>query len=44
MRILLEYLAIQGVGGGGITALTQIIIADLIPLRERGSFNGLMAM
>ncbi|KAJ5714429.1 uncharacterized protein N7483_011610 [Penicillium malachiteum] len=29
---------IQGVGGGGIYTLTEILIADLIPLRERGKW------
>ncbi|KAJ7210523.1 iron permease [Mycena pura] len=37
-------IAIQGLGAGTITALTQIIIADLVPLKERGSFNGVMAL
>ncbi|KAL5534885.1 hypothetical protein ACEPAF_2975 [Sanghuangporus sanghuang] len=35
---------IQGVGAGGIASLTQIIIADLVPLQERGTFNGLVAI
>lgn len=34
----------QGVGGGGIIVLTQIIVSDLVPLHERGTFNGLVAM
>lgn len=41
---LTRVLALQGIGAGGIASLTQIIIADLVPLRERGSFNGLIAM
>ena len=36
--------AIQGLGGGGIASLTQIIVSDLVPLRERGMFNGLVGM
>ncbi|KAI0310338.1 MFS general substrate transporter [Amylostereum chailletii] len=35
---------VQGLGGGAITALIQIILADLVPLRERGVFNGIMAL
>ncbi|KAJ7633036.1 iron permease [Roridomyces roridus] len=35
---------IQGFGGGGILALTSIIIADLVPLQERGMYNGLMGI
>jgi len=33
--------AIQGVGGGGITVLVNIIIADIVPLRKRGLFMGI---
>ena len=36
--------AVQGLGSGGITALIQIIIGDLVPLKDRGSFNGIMAL
>ena len=36
--------AVQGLGGGGILSLTQIILSDLVPLRERGMFNGLIGM
>ncbi|KAL2074292.1 hypothetical protein VTL71DRAFT_8070 [Oculimacula yallundae] len=34
---------IQGVGGGGIITLGEIIICDLLPLRERGQYTGLLA-
>jgi MFS family permease len=37
-------LAIQGLGGGGITASTTILVADLVPLRDRGLFEGLLSM
>ena len=33
---------IQGVGGGGINMLVDVIICDLIPLRERGKFIGML--
>ncbi|KAI4207811.1 MAG: hypothetical protein LQ348_000448 [Seirophora lacunosa] len=33
---------IQGVGGGGINMLVDVIICDMIPLRERGKFIGLL--
>ncbi|KAG9037477.1 hypothetical protein FRB95_005416 [Tulasnella sp. JGI-2019a] len=29
---------VQGMGAGGITSLTEIIIADLVPLRKRGPY------
>ncbi len=38
--ILLVGRSIQGSGGGGITALTEIIVTDLIPLRHRGKWFG----
>ena len=34
----------QGTGGGALQALTQIIISDLIPLRERPLYNGLIGL
>lgn len=30
--------AIQGIGGGGINILIEIVVADLVPLRERAKF------
>ncbi|UZJ55749.1 hypothetical protein CBS101457_005069 [Exobasidium rhododendri] len=36
--------AVQGVGGGGITTLVQIIVSDLVSLRERGKYMGLLGM
>ncbi|KAJ6572152.1 iron permease [Mycena capillaripes] len=44
MNFLIGGRTIQGLGAGGITALIQIIIADLVPLKERGLFNGVMAL
>ena len=32
--------AIQGIGGAGISVLCEIIICDLVPLRERGTYMG----
>jgi MFS family permease len=30
--------SIQGVGGGGIIAMTEIVVTDMVPLRERGKW------
>jgi EmrB/QacA subfamily drug resistance transporter len=38
--LLITARAVQGVGAGGITALTQIILAAMIPPRERGRYSG----
>ncbi|KAJ5081048.1 hypothetical protein N7456_013286 [Penicillium angulare] len=35
--------SIQGVGGGGVLALTEIVITDLVPLRFRGKYFGIMS-
>ncbi|KZV67597.1 MFS multidrug transporter [Peniophora sp. CONT] len=44
MNFLIAARTIQGLGGGAITALIQIILADLVSLRERGVFNGIIAL
>lgn len=35
--------SVQGVGGGGIIALTEIVVTDLIPMRERGKYFGILS-
>jgi MFS family permease len=43
--VILVGRAIQGTGGGGIICLSEIVITDLVPLRERGKwFSFLSAM
>ena len=34
---------IQGIGGGGIQALAEIIVTDLVPLRQRGNYYGILS-
>jgi MFS family permease len=35
--------SIQGIGGGGIIALTEIIVTDIVPLRLRGQYFGILS-
>ena len=37
-------IAIQGLGAGMITSSVHIVLSDLVTLRERGTFSGLMAL
>lgn len=34
----------QGTGGGGIIALTYVIVSDMIPLRDRGRWFGIISL
>ncbi|KAF2083828.1 MFS general substrate transporter, partial [Saccharata proteae CBS 121410] len=36
--------SIQGVGGGGIAAMTNILVCDLVPLKDRAKWLGLITM
>lgn len=35
--------SLQGVGGGGLIALTEIVVTDLVPLRMRGQWFGIIS-
>src|SRR6478672_11150820 len=43
MPLLILARALQGVGGGGLRSISQIVIADIIPPRNRGRYQGYMS-
>lgn len=40
LGVLILGRAIQGIGCGGLNALVEMVVCDLVPLRERGKFMG----
>ncbi|KAJ6458426.1 iron permease [Mycena vitilis] len=44
LNFLIAGRAVQGLGAGGLASLCHIILSDLVPLKERGVFNGLIAI
>ncbi|KAE8414267.1 major facilitator superfamily domain-containing protein [Aspergillus pseudocaelatus] len=42
--VLLAARSLQGAGGGGLITLSEILIVDLAPLRERGKWLGLISL
>lgn len=41
--VILVGRSVQGIGGGGVIALTEIVVTDLVPLRERGKWFSMIS-
>lgn len=35
--------ALSGIGGGGVSSLVQIVVSDLVSLRDRGKYQGIIS-
>lgn len=44
MNMMIAARTIQGIGGGGIINLVEIITSDLVPLAERGIYQGMLGL
>ncbi|KAH8102978.1 Mfs1.2 [Cristinia sonorae] len=44
MTWLIAARVVQGLGGGGLLALPNIILSDLVPLVERGKYHGIIGL
>ncbi|WRT69064.1 uncharacterized protein IL334_006047 [Kwoniella shivajii] len=40
---LYTFRAISGIGGGGINNIAMVIVSDIVPLKERGKYQGLIS-
>ena len=39
-----DFAVVQGLGGGGIMTISNIIISDLVPLSQRGLYQGIISL
>ncbi|KAK8858459.1 hypothetical protein IAR55_002686 [Kwoniella newhampshirensis] len=41
---LYVFRAIAGMGGGGVNGIAMVIVSDIVPLKERGKYQGLVSV
>ncbi|TFY60742.1 hypothetical protein EVG20_g7308 [Dentipellis fragilis] len=44
MNMLIAARTVQGIGGGSILNMTEILVSDLVPLAERGIYQGVIGL
>ncbi|KAJ7254827.1 iron permease [Mycena rebaudengoi] len=44
MPMMIAARGVQGLGGGAIITLSEILVSDLVPLAERGTYQGLIGL
>ena len=44
VSLLLVGRCVQGVGGGGLVALTYVVLTDMVTLRERGKYMSVISL
>lgn len=42
MHELIASRALAGIGGGGLTTVVAVLMSDIVPLRERGTWQGII--
>jgi MFS family permease len=44
MEMLVASRAVQGIGGGGLLTLVEVVVTDLVSIAERGAYMGIISL